>query len=61
MWDMPETNARGWHKWAMIDVGTKEILRLEYKPEKEVDTDNKRLAAGKNFIWVLFDRLTAKK
>ena len=61
MLNMPETNAKGWHKWAMIDVASKDVLRIEYKPEKEVDEDNKRMAAGKNFIWVLFDRINAKK
>lgn len=57
MWNSPATNGKGWYKWAMIDTKTKDVVRIEYKSEEEVDQDNKRLSIGKNFVWVLFDRL----
>lgn len=52
---IPETNAKGWHRWALIEIGTRDVLRIEYKSEDEVDADNKMF--GKNGkpsrVWIL--------
>lgn len=57
----PETNSKGWHRWALIELGTKEVLRVEYKSEDEVDSDNKMLGKdGKRTrLWVLNTTVTA--
>lgn len=51
----PETNSKGWHRWALIEIATKDVLRVEYKSEDEVDADNKTLGKdGKaSRVWIL--------
>lgn len=51
---IPDTNAKGWHRWCLIDTETKEVVRIQYKPEAEVDADNKLLIEhGNNYLWIL--------
>jgi len=56
---IPETNAKGWHRWALVEIETKDVMRVEYKSEDEVDADNKILGKilskdGKQSrIWIL--------
>jgi len=57
----PDTNARGWPLWVMIDVATKEIMRIEYKQHGEAEADNISLSDGKNgWEWVLNDSRMAE-
>ena len=54
--NIPETNARGWPLWVLLDLTTKEVMRCEYKPHGEAEYDNAALAQGKNgWKWTLND------
>jgi hypothetical protein len=54
--NIPETNARGWPLWVLLDQTTKEIMRHEYKSHDEAEKDNSNLAKGANgWIWTLND------
>jgi len=57
---IPETNAKGWHRWALIELATKDVLRVEYKSEDEVDADNKILGKGgkASRVWILNTMVT---
>jgi hypothetical protein len=57
----PETNARGWPLWVLMDVVTKEIMFVEYKQHGEAESDNISLAKGINgWQWVLNDSSMTK-
>ena len=54
----PDTNARGWALWVLLDMDTHEVMRSEYKSDKEAKDDNiviKKYVKGKNWRWVLND------
>lgn len=59
-WEPPETNAKGWYRWALMDTTTKEVLRIEYKSESEVDEDNRMLSKdGKpSRIWIVYANIS---
>lgn len=48
---IPDTNAKGWSLWVLLDPQNREIMRHEYKTQKEADEDNNRLAKGKTLGW----------
>jgi hypothetical protein len=57
----PETNARGWPLWVLMDVASKEIMRAEYKQYGEAESDNISLSKGNNrWEWVLNDPSMAR-
>lgn len=54
--NIPDTNAKGWPLWVLMDMTAREIMRHEYKTYEEADADNKQLAEGRNgWKWILND------
>lgn len=52
---IPETNARGWYLWVLLDMDDHQVMRREYKSEKEAEEDNRILNKNKtnrNWLWV---------
>jgi len=51
---IPDTNARGWLLWVLVNAKKKEVLRHEYKTSEEAKEDNQRLAKGTlGWKWIL--------
>ena len=53
--NIPDTNARGWPLFVLLDMDTHIVMRSEYKTQEEADEDNdvlKEYIKSRNWLWV---------